>query len=146
MAVIHRRLENKMSGSFDKHFDLLGTIHLAMGVLCAMGGIVLLVAMSLGGVALISLVVPVVDTPGLAVSSVLVLLILIAAVVVSTLSLVQIFAGWGLLKRRSWAPALALLVSFFHLFNVPLGTALAVWTGWALLSDDGKQSYRLLQG
>lgn len=47
-----------------------------------------------------------------------------------------LLAGIGLLKRKSWARILALVVGFFSLFSFPLGTALAIYTFWVLLQDD----------
>jgi hypothetical protein len=52
-------------------------------------------------------------------------------------------AGWGLLQREPWARILALIVGFISLFNVPIGTALGIYTLWVFLptrSDDEYQS------
>ncbi len=50
-------------------------------------------------------------------------------------------AGWGLLQRESWARVLALIVGFVALLNVPLGTALGVYTLWVLLPAQSEQEY-----
>ena len=54
------------------------------------------------------------------------------------------FAGWGLLHRESWARILALIVGFLALLNIPLGTALGIYTLWVLLPAQSDQEYRLL--
>jgi zinc ribbon protein len=54
------------------------------------------------------------------------------------------FAGWGLLHREPWARILALIVGFLALLNIPLGTALCIYTLWVLLSAQSNQEYRLL--
>ena len=54
------------------------------------------------------------------------------------------FAGWGLLHRESWARILALIVGFLALLNLPLGTALGIYTLWVLLPAQSDQEYRLL--
>lgn len=54
------------------------------------------------------------------------------------------FAGWGLLQRESWARILALVVGFLALLNVPLGTALGIYTLWVLLPGQSDQEYREL--
>ena len=54
------------------------------------------------------------------------------------------FAGWGLLQRESWARILALVVGFLALLNVPLGTALGIYTLWVLLPGQSDQEYRAL--
>ena len=41
---------------------------------------------------------------------------------------VAFLAGWGLLKRASWARMLALILGFLSLLSVPFGTALGVYT------------------
>ena len=43
-----------------------------------------------------------------------------------------LLAGYGLLKRKSWGPAFALIAGALNLFNLPLGTALAIYTFWAV--------------
>lgn len=47
-----------------------------------------------------------------------------------------IIAGIGLLKRKSWARMLALILGFLNLLNFPLGTALGVYTIWALMPEE----------
>jgi len=42
------------------------------------------------------------------------------------------FAGWGLLQREEWARTVALVVGFLALLNVPIGTALGIYTLWVL--------------
>ena len=55
---------------------------------------------------------------------------------VTVLALPGIIAGVGLLNRWGWARILALIIGFFSLFEVPLGTALGIYTFWVLLQDD----------
>ena len=50
-------------------------------------------------------------------------------------------AGWGLLQRDAWARMVALVLAFISLFNIPLGTALGVYTLWALLPSQSQQEY-----
>jgi len=52
------------------------------------------------------------------------------------LSLPGIIGGIGLLKHKNWARILILIVSVFDILNIPLGTALAIYTFWALLQDE----------
>jgi hypothetical protein len=54
-------------------------------------------------------------------------------------------AGWGLLQREKWARILVLVLAFFSLFtNIPLGTALGVYTMWVLLPSQSEQEYDTL--
>lgn len=57
-------------------------------------------------------------------------------------SLPGIVAGWGLLKRKSWARLLALIIAFLNLLNFPVGTLAGVYAIWVLLQD-GAQEYFL---
>ena len=43
-------------------------------------------------------------------------------------------AGWGLLKNKSWGMAAALVASALNLMNFPFGTALSIYTIWAVSS------------
>ena len=53
-------------------------------------------------------------------------------------------AGWGLLQREPWARAGALVVGFISLFNVPIGTALGIYTLWVLLPTQSDDEYQAL--
>lgn len=52
------------------------------------------------------------------------------------LSLPSIIAGIGLLGFRPWARTLTIVLSVLHLFNFPFGTALGVYSLWALLAPE----------
>jgi hypothetical protein len=54
------------------------------------------------------------------------------------------FAGLGLLQRLSWGRILALIVGFLALLNIPLGTALGIYTLWVLLPAQSDQEYNAL--
>ena len=53
-------------------------------------------------------------------------------------------AGWGLLERQSWGRVLTLVLGFVSLINIPLGTALGVYTIWVLLPPQAEEEYRRL--
>jgi zinc-ribbon domain len=50
-------------------------------------------------------------------------------------------AGYGLLQREPWARVLALVLAFLSLINIPLGTALGVYTLWVLLPAQAEEEY-----
>jgi hypothetical protein len=56
-------------------------------------------------------------------------------------AVVGVIAGWGLLQRESWGRVLALIVAFISLINVPIGTALGVYTLWVLLPAESEKAY-----
>ena len=53
-------------------------------------------------------------------------------------------AGWGLLQREEWARIVALVVGFVALLNVPIGTALGIYTLWVLLPTRSDDEYKAL--
>jgi hypothetical protein len=56
-------------------------------------------------------------------------------VVISALGIPGIIAGIGLLQRKRWGRIIALVVAFFSLLNIPLGTALGIYTFIVLLPE-----------
>lgn len=52
------------------------------------------------------------------------------------LSAPGLIGGIGLLKRQDWARLLVLILSVLHLFNVPFGTAVGVYSLWALTRQE----------
>jgi hypothetical protein len=53
-------------------------------------------------------------------------------------------AGCGLLQRQEWARILALVVGFLALLNVPIGTAIGIYTLWVLLPTQSDTEYKTL--
>jgi hypothetical protein len=53
-------------------------------------------------------------------------------------------AGWGLLQRQEWARTVALVVGFVALLNVPIGTAIGIYTLWVLLPAQSDDEYKAL--
>jgi hypothetical protein len=53
-------------------------------------------------------------------------------VLMAALALPGLLAGYGLLTRKPWARALALVVGILSLVNFPLGTVIGAYTLWAL--------------
>ncbi|HEX3558614.1 MAG TPA: hypothetical protein VHU19_05395 [Pyrinomonadaceae bacterium] len=53
-----------------------------------------------------------------------------------------IVAGYGMLKRRSWARLAGIISACFTALSFPFGTALCVYTFWFLFSE-GENFYRV---
>ena len=62
--------------------------------------------------------------------------------VILTGAVLGIIAGWGLLERQPWARMLAVILAFINLLDMPIGTALGVYTLWVLLPAESEQEYR----
>lgn len=51
-------------------------------------------------------------------------------------SIPGILAGMGLYKRKEWARILTLIVSVIEIFNFPFGTAIGIYSIWALIQPE----------
>lgn len=58
------------------------------------------------------------------------------------LSLPGIIAGMGLYKRKEWARILTIIISIFNLLSFPLGTALGVYSIWALSQSEIADAFK----
>ena len=120
----------------DKHITILGWLHLALNLLTLFVGVI--VFFILIGAGLLAS-----DGEAMSILSVVGTFVLGVLVVIS---IPGILAGWGLLKRKSWARILALVIGFLSLMNFPLGTVLGVYTIWALLAHEEASNYFLAYG
>lgn len=57
-------------------------------------------------------------------------------------AVVGLLAGWGLLQREPWARTLAIIMAVTALPEMPLGTALGIYTLWVLLPAKSEEEYR----
>ncbi|MEE9553410.1 MAG: hypothetical protein V3W18_03850, partial [candidate division Zixibacteria bacterium] len=64
------------------------------------------------------------------------------AILILVLSIPGIIGGIFLLKRKEWARILLLIVAFLNLLNIPFGTALGIYTIWALMKDETIQLFK----
>lgn len=51
-------------------------------------------------------------------------------------------AAWGLLERLPWARLFAIILGAVSLVEIPLGTALGIYTLWVLLPESSEAEYR----
>jgi len=112
-----------------QHITILGWLYIVFGALGLVAAIITMLV--LGGSGLIS---------GDARSAALLSGIgLFVAVIISVLSLPSVIAGWGLLKRKSWSRLLAIVLGALNILNFPVGTAIGVYTIWALTQNESQQ-------
>ena len=67
-------------------------------------------------------------------------ILLIVLIVLAISGALSIGAGLGVLKGKRWGDALAIIASFLHIANVPIGTAVSVFTLWVLLIREPRES------
>ena len=116
------------------HIDLVGLLFIVGGLLTTLLGVSTL-ALGIGAVALIAS--PNVGASGVAAS--------ITAAAFTTLGIIAIvwgaahvIVGVPLRQRKSWARLVALMLGCVDLLLLPYGTAMGVYTLWALLNERGR--------
>ena len=120
------------------HIKILGVLNIVMGSLAGLIGLgVLFVMGAVAGV--ISSAINNSDVNAAAAAPIVALIGVCIAVFFLILAAPSIIGGWGLIKFKPWARILTLIVSAFHLFHVPLGTALGIYGFWVLLSDESRR-------
>ena len=115
------------------HVKTLGILHIvfgAIGVCLGLGFLLLF-----GGIAG---VVGMADHSGDALVAIPILGLIGTGIFVISLllSLPGIIAGIGLVSMKPWARILTIVLSFFHILNIPFGTALGVYGMWVLFSPE----------
>lgn len=53
----------------------------------------------------------------------------------AVVSLPGILGGWALYSERAWGRPVILVLSILHVLNFPFGTALSLYSFWALLNE-----------
>lgn len=122
------------------HLDVLGWLH----VLAGWVGVITGAAFLLLGAGTASLAV---DPAAEAGVDAVMWLLIAAGVTLVPGGVLMIATGRGLVARRSGARLGALLLALPNLCALPFGTALGVYTLWALLNDDARGAFgRPLRG
>ena len=60
----------------------------------------------------------------------------VLAIVFIIISVPGILAGMGLYKRKEWARILTLILSVIEIFSFPFGTAIGIYSIWALIQPE----------
>lgn len=126
-----------------KHVQILAYLNIAFGVIGLILGIV--ICFILIGAGLIATVSAEGNNGIMAMN----ILSIIAAFVMGLfflLSIPGIVAGIGLLRFKKWARILTIILAFFGVFNIPIGTALSVYTFWVLFNGEADALFSERQG
>lgn len=113
-----------------KHTQIVAALHIALGALSLLGAIVVFAVLGLAG--------------GIAGSQgehqaagILGIVAVLLGSFLAALALPGIVGGWALLTGRSWGRPLVLVLGIIDLINIPFGTALGIYTIWALFREPG---------
>jgi hypothetical protein len=115
-----------------KHIQIVAALHIALGALSLLAAITVVTIFGIAGSIVIS--------QGQHQAAGILGIIAVALVsFLAALALPGIIGGWALLSGRSWGRPLVLVLGVLHLINIPLGTALGIYTIWALLHEPVSQ-------
>jgi phage shock protein PspC (stress-responsive transcriptional regulator) len=120
----------------EQHVDLLGIFWIAYSALSLIGGVAVYIVAQVifGRFSRVDNGAPAFLHP----------LLVCVAIFLLLKAFVGIAAGVGLRQRVDWARVLAIVLGFFELLHVPLGTGLGIYTIWVLLSPNAEKEYRSL--
>ncbi len=109
----------------ERHITFVAAVHIGFGILGMFIALVIFVAIVGGGI--ISG-----NSEAMAITSIVGTVI---AFFLSLTSIPEIIGGIGLLKRKSWARILVLIIGCLDLLEIPIGTAIGIYTIWVLLNE-----------
>ena len=115
----------------EKHVTFVGALRIGLGVLGILAAMIVFAAVVGGG--LISG-----DREAIRITAIVGPVV---AFFLFILSVPGIIGGIGLLKRKPWARFLVLVLAVLDLFNIPIGTALGIYTIWVLMRDETVQLF-----
>ncbi|MBI4810355.1 MAG: hypothetical protein HY800_02720 [Ignavibacteriales bacterium] len=123
----------------EKHITLVGILNIVYRSLAIIGALVLIVIAACFRYFINVLVCWDSITPPqvpIEILDIVPLILVPIAIIILVVSIVGIIGAIGILKRKSWARIVLLIISFFNLMRIPLGTALGVYTIWVLMNDE----------
>jgi Ni,Fe-hydrogenase I cytochrome b subunit len=116
----------------EKHVSVVAALQIGLSIFGIIVGVVILLILSMVGS----------FTGDPQAGFVLRLIGSIAAVFFFVMSVPGIIAGIGLMRHKEWARILTLVLSVIGLMNFPLGTAVGIYSIWALVQDDVLSIFR----
>ena len=119
------------TNQMEKHVTLVAIIYIVFGAIGILIGLFLLVVIIFGG--LISGDPEAMTITGIVGTTLCGFFLLLSAP--------KVIGGIGLLKRRGWAKILVLIISILDLANIPIGTAIGIYTIWVLLNEKTAQLF-----
>jgi hypothetical protein len=122
-----------------RHVDLLAVFYLMWGALALVAGTAILM-LALGALAIVTSATRAALGPDVAASLTVGLFFMFAAAALAWGG-IHLWTGFSLRKHRAWARLTGLALAVLNLFFLPLGTALAVYTFWVLLSEPTRRLF-----
>ena len=123
----------------EKHISLVGILNIVYSSLSILGAFVLF-ALSIGFKFFFEIIARC-DPHGFEdvpteILNIVPIILSIVGIVLFVFSLIGMIGAIGVLKKKEWGRIIVLVMSFFHLIRIPLGTILGVYSIWTLLNDE----------
>jgi hypothetical protein len=123
----------------ESHVKAVAWIHIVLGALCLLVGLGFL--LFFGGIAgIVGQRAP--DEEARVAMPILGALGGFLFVMCALFSIPAILAGWGLLQFREWARILTIILSILDLLNIPIGTAIGIYSLWVLFNQQTLPLFR----
>jgi len=122
----------------EKHVNMIGILNIVYRSMTILGAFVL-VALSMGFGHLMDFLIqsgdigP--DEIPVEILHIIPAILLFVAAIILVVSVVGIVGAAGVLKKKEWARIVLLVVSFFNLMRIPLGTVLGIYSIWVLMNS-----------
>ena len=122
-----------------RHIDLLAVFYQMWGALALVAGAAVLV-LAAGALAIVTSAERAALGPDVA-ASVTVVFFFLFAVGALAWGGIHLWTGFSLRAHKAWARLVGLALALLNLFFLPVGTALAVYTFWVLLSNETRKLF-----
>jgi len=113
------------------HIKIIAWLHIILGVLGIFGALIVSAVIAGGGW---------ISGDDVAIRVTAIVAFVIGGIIL-LVSVPGIIVGLGLLSFKPWARILAIILSLFNLLGFPVGTALGVYTLWAMLDSETSQLF-----
>src|SRR6266404_2519341 len=115
------------------HIQIVAALHIALGALSLLGAIAVFAVFGMAGGIVIS-------QGEHQAAGILGIIAVALGSFLAVLALPGIIGGWALFSGRSWGRPFVMVLGVIHLINIPFGTALGIYTLWALLREPPPQT------
>jgi hypothetical protein len=115
------------------HIQIVAALHIAMGALSLLGAIAVFAFLGMAGGIVVS-------QGEHEAAGIIGIVAVVLGGFLAVLALPGIIGGWALFAGRAWGRPFVMVLGVIHLLNIPFGTALGIYTLWALLREPPPQT------
>jgi hypothetical protein len=115
------------------HIQIVAALHIAMGALSLLAAIAVFAFLGMAGGIVVS-------QGEHEAAGIIGIVAVVLGGFLAVLALPGIIGGWALFAGRSWGRPFVMVLGVIQLINIPFGTALGIYTLWALLREPPPQT------